>query len=448
MFNRDVNSRFEDWLLNPQETLDVEVKQWLDLADPEHQGVVAKALIALENHGGGFLLFGYQDVDGTLVPDPNRPVSLEPYLTDAMNAIVKKRAEPAFHVEVTLQKHPATGEEYPLVRVAGASRVPVRSDSATAGGTLRQHVYYVRAPGPESRAPMNAAEWDVLLRRVLRNQRDELLDLLRNISGAAALVGTTPQLTEADLLESFFAASLKRWRELNDQLPAGHPAKIEKGFFIFSARLIGTSKSLGAQAILEANQSARRYTGWPTFVTDYQEATRPRLVSGSIEAWLANVSHPDVGHADFWRIAPEGNFFLLRGYQEDSTDSLRGFAQPGTVLDITLPVWRLGEFLLRIGDLGQAMFEGDYSVVVLCGWHGLAGRRLSVHNTRRFFAGTYRSSEDVVRTTGQFTRQAISDLLPETVRTLTLPLYEHFDFFKPPGKFYVEELGEMMKNRY
>ena len=57
MLNRDIITRFEDWLLSPNETLDFEVKQWLDLSDNEAQGLVAKALIALENHGGGFLLF-------------------------------------------------------------------------------------------------------------------------------------------------------------------------------------------------------------------------------------------------------------------------------------------------------------------------------------------------------------------------------------------------------
>ena len=87
MLNRDINSRFEDWLLSPRETLDFEVKQWLDLTDSEAQGTVAKALIALENHGGGFLLFGYsEDSNKKLVPDCNRPASLESFLTDAINA--------------------------------------------------------------------------------------------------------------------------------------------------------------------------------------------------------------------------------------------------------------------------------------------------------------------------------------------------------------------------
>lgn len=448
MLNRDVNSRFEDWLLNPRETLDFEVKQWLDLADVEHQGIVAKALIALENHGGGFLLFGYKDVDGTLVPDPNRPSTLDRYLTDPINAIVKKRAEPVFHVEVTLQRHPETGEEFPLVRVAGSSRVPVRSDSETPGKSLRLNVYYLRAPGPESRGPVNAAEWDTLVRRAVRNQRDEIIDLLRALSPDGRLLGTAPQTTEADRLRAFNDKARARWAALNVALPDDHPGKIKLGHFIFSARIVGTMKGLGAQAIIQANQSARRYTGWAGFVTIHQEQTRPHPVDDCIEAWLANAPYPDVSHADFWRIDPQGNFFLLRGYQEDSSDAHLGFATPGTVFEITLPVWRLGEFLLRVADLGEVMFEGDFEIVVNCSWTGLQGRRLTVQNRRRFLGGSYICGVDTVTTEAQIALRDVRDLLPETVRSLELRLYEHFDFFAPPEAFFKEELDEMLKNRF
>ena len=37
MQNSDINRRFSDWLLNPRETLDFEVKGWVDLADAEHR---------------------------------------------------------------------------------------------------------------------------------------------------------------------------------------------------------------------------------------------------------------------------------------------------------------------------------------------------------------------------------------------------------------------------
>jgi hypothetical protein len=449
VLNRDINSRFEDWLLSPNESLDFEVKQWLDMTDAESHGIVAKALIALENHGGGFLLFGYkEDATKKLVPDPARPVSLEPYLTDAMNAILKKRSEPSFHVEVTLQVHPVTKEEYPLVRVTGRSKVPIRSDSATAGGSLKQNVYYIRAPGPESRSPANAAEWDALLRRSLQNQREEIVGLLRTLLPTAPdLLGGKPTDEQATL-HAFAEASTLRWSTLNAGLPEDNPSKITRGHFSFAARVLGTSKNVSAREIIEANQSARRYTGWPALVTLHQEKTRPRLVDGCIEAWLAHVAYPDVGHADFWRIDARGNFFLLRGYQEDSLDPGKGFGKPGELFEATLPVWRVGEFLLRVADLADVMFETGYEVLVECTWTGLAGRHLFVHNMRRYIPGGYAATEQTVTTRGKFPQQVVRELLPDTVKVMTHSMYEHFDFFAPPDTFYSEELAEMTKNRY
>ncbi|ESS72076.1 hypothetical protein MGMO_73c00150 [Methyloglobulus morosus KoM1] len=449
MLNRDINSRFEDWLISPNESLDFEVKQWLDMTNRESHEIVAKALIALENHGGGFLLFGYkEDVTKKLVPDTTRPASMEPYLTDAINAILKKCAEPSFHVVVTLQVHPMTKEEYPLVRVSGKSKVPVRSDSSTPNGSLKHSVYYIRGPGPESRAPNNAAEWDSLLRRSLQNQREEIFGLLRTLLPTAPdLLGGNPN-DEHAVLHAFAEASTGRWANLNSNLPEDNPSKIALGYFSFAARILGASKNATAKEIIEANQSARRYTGWPAFVSLHQEATKPRLIDGCIEAWLAHINYPDVGHADFWRIDAKGNFFLLRGYQEDSLDPEKGFGNPGILFEATLPVWRLGEFLLRVVDLGDNMFEPGYEVLVECTWNGLAGRHLFVHNMRRFISGGYTATEKVVTTKGRFSQQLIRELLPDTVKVLTHSLYEHFDFFVPPDTFYSEELGEMTKNRY
>jgi len=162
---------------------------------------------------------------------PNWPTSMEPYLGDALNAIVKRRAEPAFHVEVTLQKHPTTGDEYPLVRVRGTSRVPVRSDSATSGGTPKQHVYYVRAPGPESRGPLDAAEWDTLLRRAVLNQREEIVSVLRSILPSAGGLALVAASSVDDELNKFAETARIRWNSLNESLPEDHPARIKLGHF-------------------------------------------------------------------------------------------------------------------------------------------------------------------------------------------------------------------------
>ncbi|MDM0068357.1 hypothetical protein [Variovorax sp. J31P207] len=448
MLNKDINSRFEDWLLNPHETLDFEVKRWLDLTDPEAQGLVAKALIALENHGGGFLLFGYlEDADKRLVPDPARPLSLESYLTDAINAIVKKRAEPSFHVETTLQAHPETGEHYPLVRVSGRSRVPVRADSSTPNGTLKQHVYYVRAPGPESRAPVTAAEWDFLIRRAVMNQREEIVAVLRAFvpQPGELAYAVTP---EDKKLADFILASRQEWERLNASLPADHAARIEHGNFEFASRLIGGPKEVEFKTVLTSIEGARRYTGWPMFVALHQEATRPQVINDGLQAWLAEATYPDVGHADFWRIDRDGNFFVLRGLQEDSVDTHKGMGNPGKLFEATLPIWRLGEYLLRVVELGEKVIEGgEFDVLVRCRWTGLKGRALFVHNNRRYIPA-YKSADDTVETTGQFPKQVIRDRFADVIKALTAPLYERFELFQPPDEMYSEELGQMTKGNF
>jgi len=172
MQNSDINRRFSDWLLNPRETLNFEVKSWLDLSDEEHRAMVAKALIAMENHGGGHLLIGYKaDPENRLVPDVMRPSSLKHFDEDTVNDILKRYAEPRFQVDVSLQMHPETGEEHPLYTVHGNSTVPVRTASASPSGKVPQHAYFIRRTGPESNRPQNGAEWDALIRRCVQRQR-------------------------------------------------------------------------------------------------------------------------------------------------------------------------------------------------------------------------------------------------------------------------------------
>ncbi|MDP6818944.1 MAG: hypothetical protein QF449_13000 [Alphaproteobacteria bacterium] len=56
----DLTRRLADLLSDPRETLGVELKVWLDIVDnAEHKAILAKAIIALANHGGGHVIFGF-----------------------------------------------------------------------------------------------------------------------------------------------------------------------------------------------------------------------------------------------------------------------------------------------------------------------------------------------------------------------------------------------------
>jgi hypothetical protein len=451
MLNKDINSRFEDWLLNPAEGLDFEVKGWLDLSDAEARGTIAKALIALENHGGGFLLIGFMENDEKrLVPEGPRPTSLEQYGSDEINAIIKKCAEPTFHADVTFQKHPETGEEFPLVRVRGTSRVPVRSCSATPGNALRLNVYYIRRPGPASESPMHGVEWESLIRRCVLNQRAEIVDILRSFLPSTAGGDVQALMDERHVLNTFCNNSYARWKIINEALSDTHPSKITLGTFAFSCQIIGNSKNLLPAEILAATERLKKYTGWPILLVLHQKGVSPYLADGCVEASLVNLEYPSQAHADYWRVHPDGLIYLLRGYQEDSLDVLAGTSQsrkPGTGFEFTLPVWRVGEFLLRVEELGRAMYEDEFSLLVRCEWTGLKGRELFVFNNRRILFERHICQEDVVVTEDKIPQAAVTDLLPDAVSRLTSPLYQHFDFFQPPDQFYVEELESMKSGK-
>lgn len=149
----------------------------------------------------------------------------------------------------------------------------------------------------------------------------------------------------------------------------------------------------------------------------------------------------NTGHSDFWRASPKGMMFLLRGYEEDGSRRLN----PGTVLDVTLPIWRTGECLLHAYRLAMALGAELPSAIFRVTWEGLSGRTLvSWAEPRRiFFDPKGPSQQDSVTSEITVSTDQISATLPEMVKTLTAPLYEVFDFYVPPSTMIQEELSKM-----
>jgi len=152
-----------------------------------------------------------------LSPGRGRPQSLNQFGTDEVNAIINKYVEPPFHAHVTFQRHPKSGEEFPVIRAPGGSKVPVRSCSETPKGTIKNKVYYVRRPGPASEAPLDGHEWDALIRRCVMNQRGEIVEILRSFIPTPAQGNLAAIVDEGEALNQFSSDSFARWA-LNHKL--------------------------------------------------------------------------------------------------------------------------------------------------------------------------------------------------------------------------------------
>jgi hypothetical protein len=130
----------------PRETLDIELKSWMDLDNRLTQAKLARHIAALANHGGGYLVFGFED-DGTR--SRARPADLRAFNRDRFASIVRRYLTPTFQCDVTLAVA-NDGVSFPVVRVPSHGAVPVtaKADGPHEGRQGRQGIisgaHYIR----------------------------------------------------------------------------------------------------------------------------------------------------------------------------------------------------------------------------------------------------------------------------------------------------------------
>jgi hypothetical protein len=429
---------------DPREAMAVEIKDWLDLTQRDVAANLVRELLALANNGGGTLLFGFADRPAGIEPSEPCPYPDIDYSQDSINNLCKRYADPPFHCSVHRMTS-SIGNEHIVIEVPGGHRVPVRARRAgPEGSKLKANVYYVRRPGPESAPIGSAQEWDTLLRRCLSAQRDDLLESFRAI--VSAMGGGDDVL---GLIEAVPEKPTIAWREesearlaelIADELADEDPSRYALGTFSATYRVLDPGADLALHDLLAVlNEVQGRETGWPPWGVFQRDPLRPVAIGQVIECWLRDTMFKDGAHSDFWRVSVDGKAFLLRGFQEDTVpDRL----DPGTALDLTLPVWRTGECLLHAGRLGARL--GGTRVEFQMRWTGLRGRKLATFaSTNRLLPGTYVSRQDEVLTTIEADVATIADTLPELVRHLVEPMYASFSFFQPPDLLYAQELTAM-----
>jgi Putative DNA-binding domain len=448
----DTASRLADLLIDPHEAPDLEIKSWLDINAAEHQAKLAKGIIAMANHGGGYILIGFEEVAGYAAqPSAGRPQSLAAYNRDRVNGIVEKYVDPPMHCELHHVSAP-DGLVYPVIVVPGGHRSPVMAKrNGPAGGELRQKAIYIRRAGPKSEEPQTAQEMVELFDRCFSNRRDEVADLIRSVlAGASPTALAAPELTPVPQLSDWVAESCTRWATLVDPLPEDDPKRFPLGHLMIAYQLRGPLKTVSAAELLHVLQSKTpRHTGWPPFWVPTRPDIAPYPQDGVVECWLGRDSKAkDAAHADFWRISPKGFAFLMRGYQEDGSEvGQRGY-KPGAVIDVTVPAWRVGEALLHARMLATELGEGDIEIVFRVRYTGLAGRTLVSVSGERLLLNRDVSRQHAIVLDATVDPSEIQDRLPEIVQGILAPFYELFDFFQPPATLVPEEIAKMRAGRF
>lgn len=271
------------------------------------------------------------------------------------------------------------------------------------------------------------------------------------------VVGLIEEVGEIGAHQRFVQEAHERWRSLTATLSAQSPARFAHGYYRIDYALEGDLKvpELPQLQALIA-KAAIRHSGWPMFVSLNRPELAPYEVDGVIECWIKpqeagvdRIGREDPAHCDFWRAAPEGRMFLMRGYQEDSLEEEA--VPPGTMIDPTLPVWRIGEGLLhasRMAALLRRGKTGEINIKFRALYRGLTGRSLrSLRRAMLWEDSLAAKSDEAVLETEVTTSQIEADLAG-AVYPLAASLFERFGVPSLPPAFVEAQIAQFKKGTF
>lgn len=447
------NRELQLLISEPREDLGIEYKDWLDLTTKEHKATLAKAAIALANHGGGFIVIGFAD-QGSELQSQARPSDIEEITQDAVNAAIRRYATTEFHCRVDYVMHQKTNVVHPVITVPGNVTVPVMS-KGDCENVIAQNRCYIRKPGPRSEEPQTAEEWRGLLDRCVRTGREDMLEAIRSIVlGRVELQNPVPNAL--DELRTYCDDASERWEKLVEKELKESPARFPHGYYEMGFSLVGAQPANGLVEVKNRLATARKIplTGWPTFLEMSTPGRASYAHDNFVEAWIGRPVHADSmerepAYCDFWRVSTDGKLYTIRGYFEDGAELIPGGKRipAGEVFDVTLPVWRIAEGLLFSSRFAETFDRVD-EIAIQCRFTGLNSRRLTyLHGLigGRFLPKSYVCSTDEITLTRQVAPQQVQDNLAEIIHPLLSRLYELFNFFQLPFDLVQEELGKLLK---
>jgi hypothetical protein len=202
-------SVIEGLIGNPSESLNVEVKRWIDPTQSAGIAKIAKGAIALRNRNGGFFVVGFDDK--TLAPDTaNEPSNAKDlFHVDVIQTIVSKYASEPFEIEI------AWGRRYPIIVVPSGVKVPVAAKSELKDGSqtlIRVGAVFFRSlssNGTVSTTEARPTDWGEIVEICFDNREADVGRFIRrhlagaDISSLLSILGKpmppTPTLCERAL---------------------------------------------------------------------------------------------------------------------------------------------------------------------------------------------------------------------------------------------------------
>src|SRR3972149_6345233 len=454
-------SRIKELTERPSESLSVEIKNWINPDEPINAIKIIKSALAIRNHGGGYIVIGFDN--NTLEPDSNPPSEVRTlFHIDKIQALISKFASEPFEVLVEFPERDA--QIYPVIIIPSGVKTPVATRSelrVDIHNFISTDTIYVRSLNSNNTPSTTRANWkdwnkiveicfenreaDIgrFLRRHLSGLTPDIIkELALKLSSVSEREDTSERIVKYlnECKDRFFSLT----KERNISLPAFGTWEVA---LFLEGKIPEHAPNLDFLNLLDSTNPD--YTGWPVWLDSrsFQDiSARPYVFNGAWESLIKSLdsSWRDI---DFMRLDPKGRFYLLRALQDDISGNER--VKPLTELDFGLSIIRTAEAIAVGIAFAKAMgcSPEETTLAFAFKWSKLKGRQLSAWaNPGRYISRGRIAHQDDILTIISVPLETSLSALGGYVHQVVRPLFELFDGFSI-SKDVIEDLTRQLIER-
>ncbi|MBV4457606.1 ATP-binding protein [Pseudomonas sp. COR58] len=456
----------DEFLLAPRESLNIELKSWIDPSTPEGKAKIVKAAIALRNFNGGHLGIGISDEGVPLTSDA--PKNLDNHFhQDTIQALITRHSSETFEISVKFGKF--QGVRFPFIVIPPGTRTPVAAkvgilDQSTPPKELvKKDTVYVRTLGANNTPSTAAAlfsDWPQIMNVCFDNREADIGNFVRRHLTGIDIPSLLKQLSGEPVESQITAvdAFLNQCRQRFIEIPKSDDAKdlgigrVEYAFIINSAEVRQGIRADDdfLSSFMYANP---HHSGWPLWMDTRgfsKPSDRPRTRSGGwevlIEDYIGSFILP---HLDFWRVEPPGSFYHARILLDDAI-AIKNGNNPNELFSIDLVINGVAEAIsVAISFANSMEFPAtDTTLEFAFRWSGLAGRQLSAYNPARYISPGRICGDDEIISHTNIPLDLAPSSIPSLIPDIVGDLFSSFNGMRL-SKTVIEEIArEQLNNKY
>lgn len=444
------------------ESLNVEVKTWLNPRVDAEAAKIIKAAFALRNRNGGHLFIGFNNA--TLKPDPNllsEDVS-ELYHIDKIQGLISSHAHEVFEIDVQFRQ--IANEMHPILVIPSGVRTPVAVKKSLTGNggkiLLNQGDIYFRtlaANGTPSSAKLLNPDLSSLVEICFENREADIGRFLRrHLGGDGASLGQIGKQGTGLRDRAFTALETGKgdfWESIDlKKIPDDYRLVLANCLFMSVALALDPMKpgAVPTQEFMNRiNSGNPNYTGWPVWLdTRFFNSPDDRAVVSNGK-WRSLVNDLNGGwsqHLEYLSYDPRGEFFIQRLMQDDITDKVARLSK----MDVVLMIYRVIEAIAAGISVARAVgWDDEDKAGFAFEWSGLSGRATSTwaNPLRMIGLEGLTAVDDSAQAYVEVPLDTPHSALAPYVEQAILPLFATFNGYSPSQKLIESSVKTLVERK-